>query len=85
MELKILVQTGFSLGERIMFLDGNTLLCQYCGGKVWWRGELTDFSLLGFDHINHKISCVKCGRASYYDEKDIERHEVNFVGLWVES
>lgn len=85
MELKVIIKAGFSLGERVMFLDGNTLLCQYCGDRVWWRGELVDFSPLGFDHMNRKISCVRCGKETYYDVKELEKHDVNFVDLWVES
>ncbi len=85
MELKLLKNDGFTLGERLALLDGNTLLCRYCGNRFFWSGELIDFNPLGFDQINHKIACARCGKESYYDVKELEKHEVNFVGLWTES
>ncbi len=84
MELILLKNNGFTLGERLTLLDGNTLLCRYCSGRLFWSGELIDFRPLGFNHINRKIACVRCSKESYYDVKELEKHQVNFVGLWAE-
>lgn len=27
---------------------------------------------------------LKCGKMSYYDVEELEKHDVNFVKLWVE-
>lgn len=83
--LMLIKNNGFTLGERLTLLDGNTLLCRYCGSRLFWGGELIDFCPLGFDQKNRKIACVSCGRESYYDLKELEKHEVNFVELWAET
>ncbi|OGH07507.1 MAG: hypothetical protein A2W22_01155 [Candidatus Levybacteria bacterium RBG_16_35_11] len=85
MDLKLIKNDGFTLGERLTLLDGNTLLCRHCGSSLFWCGELIDFRPLGFNQINRKIACVRCDKETYYDVKDLEKHEVNFIGLWAES
>ena len=85
MELKLLRNSGFTLGERLTLLDGNTLLCRYCCSRLFWFGELIDFRPLGFNQINRKIACARCSRETYYDVKELEKHQVNFVGLWAET
>ncbi len=85
MSLKIIKNDGITLGERVMLLDGNVFLCQYCGCRLFWGGELIDFRPLGFNQINRKIACVRCSKESYYDVKELEKHEVSFVGLWAEK
>src|SRR5659263_629938 len=52
MELKLIKNNGYTLGERWKLLLGNTLLCRYCSGRFWWSGEIVDFNILGFDHKN---------------------------------
>lgn len=84
MELKLINNVGFTLGERLTLLDGNTLLCRHCGSRLFWFGELIDFRLLGFNQINHKIACIGCGQESYYDIEELKKLEVNFVELWAE-
>jgi len=76
---------GFTLGERVMMLDGNVLLCRYCGSRLFWCGELIDFRPLGFNQINRKIACFRCGKETYFDVKELGKHDVNFVGLWAEK
>jgi hypothetical protein len=85
MELKLIKNNGYTLGERWKLLLGNTLLCRHCSGKLWWSGEIADFNILGFDHKNHAIICFKCGIISYYDVEELEKHGVNFVELWAEN
>jgi hypothetical protein len=85
MVLMLIKNSGFTLGKRVKVLDGNTLLCRHCGGRLFWSGELIDFNLLGFNQINRKIPCVKCDKESYYDIKELEKHKVNFIGLWAEK
>ncbi len=85
MELKLIKNDVFTLGERLTLLDGNTLLCRHCGGRLFWGGGLIDFRPLGFDHINRKIACVRCGIESYYDLKELEKRKVNFIGSWAEK
>jgi ribosomal protein L37E len=85
MELKLIKNNGYTLGERWKLLLGNTLLCRHCGGKLWWSGEIVDFNILGFDHKNQAIICFKCGKVSYYDMQELENHEVNFVSFWAEG
>lgn len=85
MDLKLTKNNGFTLGERLTLLYGNTLLCRYCGGSLFWSGELIDFRPLGFNQINRKIACVRCDKESYYDIKVLEKHDVNLVGLWTEN
>ncbi|OGH05799.1 MAG: hypothetical protein A2W22_01775 [Candidatus Levybacteria bacterium RBG_16_35_11] len=85
MELRLIKNSGFTLGEGLTLLDGNTLLCRYCGNRLFWSGELIDFRPLGFSQINRKIACVRCGKETYYDVKELEKHEVNFLELWAES
>ncbi|OGH05786.1 MAG: hypothetical protein A2W22_01710 [Candidatus Levybacteria bacterium RBG_16_35_11] len=84
MELKLIKNNGFTLGERLKLLDGNTLLCRHCGSSLFWSGELIDFHPLGFNQINRKIACVRCGKESYYDVRELEKHRVNFVEIWAE-
>jgi len=83
-DMELIKNNGFTLGERLTLLDGNTLLCRHCGSYLFWSGKLIDFNPLGFNQINRKIACCRCGKESYYDLKDLEKHEVNFVGLWAE-
>ncbi|OGM10742.1 hypothetical protein A2Z22_00800 [Candidatus Woesebacteria bacterium RBG_16_34_12] len=85
MELKLIKNDGFTLGERLKLLDNNTLLCHHCGSRLFWSGELIDFRPLGFDHINRKIACVRCNKETYYDVKELVKHQVNFVELWAET
>jgi len=84
MVLILIRNDGFTLGERLTLLDGNTLLCRYCGSRLFWSGAIIDFRPLGFNQINRKIACVRCGNESYYDVEELENHEVNFVELWAE-
>jgi RNase P subunit RPR2 len=84
MELKLIKNNGYTLGERWKLLLGNTLLCRHCSGRLWWNGELVDFNILGFDHKNQAIICLKCGIISYYDTEELENHELNYVSLWAE-
>ena len=70
MELKLIKNNGFTPPLwRWAFL-------------VW---ELIDFHPFGFNQINRKIACVRCSRETYYDVKELENHEVNFVELWTET
>ncbi len=85
MELKLLKNNGFTLGERLKLLDDNTLLCRHCGSRLFWSGELIDFRPLGFKQINRKIACVRCGKETYYDVEELEDHEVNFIDIWTEQ
>ena len=82
--MELIKNNGFTLGERLTLLDGNTLLCRYCSGRLFWSVGLIDFRPLGFNQINHKIACVRCSRETYYDVKELEKHDVNFVELWAE-
>ncbi len=84
MELKSINNDGFTLGKRLTLLDGNNLLCRQCGDRLFWSGELIDFRPLGFKQINRKIAYVSCGRETYYDIKELKKHEVNFVEVWAE-
>lgn len=85
LELILTKNNGYTLGERWKLLLGNTLLCRHCGRMLWWSGEIIDFNILGFDHKNHAITCFYCGKVGYYDVKELEKHEVNFVSIWAES
>ncbi len=55
MELRLIKNDGFTLGERLC------CLMQY------------------FVPINRKIACVRCNTETYYDIKELEKYEVNFV------
>ena len=68
-------------GDNLMVLDGNTLLCRWCGKKDFRKGSTYSMH----NHTFQSLECIACGRKSEFSTDDLEDIKINLFDIEIKS